>query len=175
MRWEQHLPSDQEARREFDSHRREYIRFASLLRQDPLFVQILTKGCVTSRRISRRTLGAGGCRNGSSRWTAIAFRRRTVQSMTGCMSSRLRLDGLSIVSKFTSEPKCVPDWTLRSHGAAAGGVWWREALQGGGVAAGAATCLAAAVGNRSSQCFKGTLSDQAVLESRSRSKRRTWM
>ena len=35
MRWEQHLPSDQEARREFDSHRREYVRFASILRQDP--------------------------------------------------------------------------------------------------------------------------------------------
>ena len=34
MRWEQHLPSDQEARRQFDSHRTEYIRFASRLRQD---------------------------------------------------------------------------------------------------------------------------------------------
>ena len=34
MRWEQHLPSDQEARRQFDSRRTEYIRFASRLRQD---------------------------------------------------------------------------------------------------------------------------------------------
>ena len=34
MRWEQHFPSDQEARRQFDSHRTEYVRFASHLRQD---------------------------------------------------------------------------------------------------------------------------------------------
>jgi len=34
MRWEQHLPNDQEARQQFDSHRTDFVRFASLLRQD---------------------------------------------------------------------------------------------------------------------------------------------
>lgn len=34
MRGVQPLPSDQEARRQFDSHRTEYIRFAARLRQD---------------------------------------------------------------------------------------------------------------------------------------------
>ena len=34
LRWEQHLPSEQTARQQFDGHRTDYIRFASLLRQD---------------------------------------------------------------------------------------------------------------------------------------------
>ena len=34
LRWEQHLPSEQTAREQFEVHRTDYIRFASLLRQD---------------------------------------------------------------------------------------------------------------------------------------------
>ena len=34
LRWEQRLPSEQAARQEFGRHRTDYIRFASLLRQD---------------------------------------------------------------------------------------------------------------------------------------------
>jgi hypothetical protein len=34
MRWEYHLPSDQQARQQFEDHRAEFVRFASLLRQD---------------------------------------------------------------------------------------------------------------------------------------------
>jgi hypothetical protein len=32
-RWQYHLPNDRQARQQFDSHRTEFIRFASLLRQ----------------------------------------------------------------------------------------------------------------------------------------------
>jgi hypothetical protein len=208
LRWEQHLPSDQAARRQFDSHRREYIRFASLLRQDPRVGIIGSDGVVSGDakhagpvaqyRDMMRSLGAKQIIVGED--GSIEF----VLWGTGCTicsasykGLRYVPDDLSIVSKFTSEPKpdivsgfacrCWPrlrQRRLRRHVAAelrvlmapqGGGVWWSEALQGGGVAPGAATCLAAAVGNCSSQCFKGTLSDQAVLESRSRSKRRTWM
>jgi hypothetical protein len=34
LRWEYHLPSDEKARHQFDDHRTEFIRFASMLRQD---------------------------------------------------------------------------------------------------------------------------------------------
>jgi len=34
IRWQYHLPNDRQARQQFDSHRTEFIRFASLLRQD---------------------------------------------------------------------------------------------------------------------------------------------
>ena len=45
---EQHLPSDQEARRQFDSHRTEYIRFAARLRQDLRAGIIESDGSVSS-------------------------------------------------------------------------------------------------------------------------------
>jgi hypothetical protein len=35
MRWEYHLPSEETARRQFARHRADYIRFVSLLQQDP--------------------------------------------------------------------------------------------------------------------------------------------
>ena len=35
MRWEAHLPSEQTARQQFVGHRIDYVRFASLLQQDP--------------------------------------------------------------------------------------------------------------------------------------------
>jgi hypothetical protein len=35
LQWQLHLPSDQEARGQFHSHRTEYIRFASLLQLEP--------------------------------------------------------------------------------------------------------------------------------------------
>jgi hypothetical protein len=35
LRWEYHLPSEQTARQQFVSHRTDYVRFVSLLRQDP--------------------------------------------------------------------------------------------------------------------------------------------
>jgi hypothetical protein len=35
LRWEYHLPSEQTARQEFVSHRADYVRFVSLLQQDP--------------------------------------------------------------------------------------------------------------------------------------------
>jgi hypothetical protein len=34
FRWEYHLPSDQRARQYFEDHRAEFVRFASMLRQD---------------------------------------------------------------------------------------------------------------------------------------------
>lgn len=35
MRWEYHLPSDQKAHQHFEDHRAAFVRFASMLRQDP--------------------------------------------------------------------------------------------------------------------------------------------
>jgi hypothetical protein len=34
MRWEYHLPSDQKARQQFEEHKAEFVRFASMLRRD---------------------------------------------------------------------------------------------------------------------------------------------
>jgi hypothetical protein len=40
MRWEYHLPSDQKARQQFEEHKVEFVRFASMLRRDerPRFI-----------------------------------------------------------------------------------------------------------------------------------------
>jgi hypothetical protein len=46
IRWQHHLPNDRQARQQLDAHRAEFIRFASLLRQDPTATLIDSNGVV---------------------------------------------------------------------------------------------------------------------------------
>jgi hypothetical protein len=46
MQWQYHLRSDRHARQQFDEHRAEFIRFASLLRHDPTATIIDINGVV---------------------------------------------------------------------------------------------------------------------------------
>jgi hypothetical protein len=47
VRWEQHLPSDQDARQQFGAQRTEFVRFVSLLRQDTGARMILSGGAAS--------------------------------------------------------------------------------------------------------------------------------
>jgi hypothetical protein len=46
IRWQYHLPNDRQARHQFDTHRAEFMRFASLLRRDATATTINSEGVV---------------------------------------------------------------------------------------------------------------------------------
>lgn len=55
-RWQYYLPSDQQARQQFDSHRTDFIRFASILRQEPTATLIDSNGVVDADTNHARTV-----------------------------------------------------------------------------------------------------------------------
>jgi hypothetical protein len=56
MKWEHHLPSEQQVRQQFENHRADYIRFAALLRSDSTARYVGSNGDVNPERTDERNV-----------------------------------------------------------------------------------------------------------------------
>jgi hypothetical protein len=56
IRWQYHLPNDQQARQQFESHRVEFVRFVSLLKQDSTATMVDSNGLVDAHTNHARAI-----------------------------------------------------------------------------------------------------------------------
>jgi hypothetical protein len=77
LQWEYHLPSDQRARQQFENHRAEFVRFASMLRQNQ----------------GPRVVDGNGLDDAFEKDARAVPEYRELMRSTGAMAANVRPDG----------------------------------------------------------------------------------